>query len=56
MRIAGLPLPSGPVSLYLALEQGRTFTATAVVNSIASGAALGGFCPAYAAAASRGGG
>ena len=53
--IAGLPLTSGPVSLYLALEQGRTFAATAAVNSLASGAAVGGFCLAYAAAASRGG-
>jgi len=53
--IAGLPLTSGPVSLYLALEQGNTFAATAAVNSLASGAAVGGFCLAYAAAASRGG-
>ena len=53
--IAGLPLTSGPVSLYLALEQGRTFAATAAVNSLASGAAVGGFCLAYAAAAKRGG-
>ena len=40
--IAGLPLTSGPVSLYLALEQGKTFAATAAVNSLASGAAVGG--------------
>jgi len=53
--IAGLPLTSGPVSLFLALEQGRTFAATAAVNSLASGVAVGGFCLAYAAAASHGG-
>ena len=53
--VAGLPLPSGPVSLYLDLEQGRIFAQTAAVNSLASGAAVGGFCLAYAAAASRGG-
>jgi hypothetical protein len=51
--IAGLPLTSGPVSLYLALEQGRTFAADAAVSSLAGGAAVGGFCLAYAAAASR---
>ena len=43
--IAGLPLTSGPVSLYLALEQGRTFAATAAVNPLASGAAVGGVLP-----------
>lgn len=53
--VAGLPLTSGPVSLFLALEQGRTFAATAAVNSLAGGAAVGGFCMAYAAAASHGG-
>ena len=53
--VAGLPLTSGPVSLYLALEQGRSFAATAAVNSLASGAAVGGFCLAYAVAASHGG-
>jgi hypothetical protein len=41
--------------LYLALEQGKTFAATAAVNSLASGAAVGGFCLAYAAATSHGG-
>ena len=53
--VAGLPLTSGPVSFYLALEQGRTFAATAAVNSLASGAAVGCFCLAYAVAASHGG-
>jgi len=51
--IAGLPLTSGPVSLFLALEQGRTFAADAAVSSLAGGAAVGGFCLAYAVAASR---
>jgi len=41
--------------LYLALVQGRTFAATAAANSLACGAAVGGFCLAYAAAASHGG-
>jgi hypothetical protein len=53
--VAGLPLTSGPVSLYLALEQGRSFAATAAVSSLACGAAVGGFCLAYAKAASHGG-
>jgi hypothetical protein len=51
--IAGLPLTSGPVSLFLALEQGRAFAGDAAVSSLAGGAAVGVFCLAYALTAAR---
>jgi hypothetical protein len=33
--LAGLPLTAGPISIYLAAEQGRDFAATAALGSIA---------------------
>lgn len=50
---AGLPLTSGPVSVFLAIEQGRPFAATAARSSILGLIGVGAFCAAYARAASR---
>jgi len=51
--LAGLPLKSGPISVFLALEQGREFAATAGMNSIFGIAAVSAFCLAYAKSARR---
>jgi len=51
--IAGLPLTSGPVSLFLALEQGPVFAARSAHATLHGLAAVAGFCVAYAAAARR---
>jgi len=47
----GLPLTSGPVSVFLALEQGRTFAATSARASILGLIGVAAFCVAYAHAA-----
>jgi hypothetical protein len=46
--IVGLPLTSAPVALFLALEHGKPFAATAAVGTIAGLAAETAFCLAYA--------
>ena len=51
----GLPLTSGPVSVFLALEQGRSFTATAARGSILGLLGVAAFCVAYAHVASHAG-
>jgi hypothetical protein len=51
--LVGLPFTSGPVSFFLALEQGRTFAAAAAAGSIAGVAASAVFAVAYAAMARR---
>jgi hypothetical protein len=51
--IAGLPLTSGPVSIFLALEQGTNFAAHAAIGTLAGLIAVGAFCLAYAFTASR---
>jgi len=51
--LVGLPFTSGPVSLFLALEQGTGFAAAAAAGSIAGVAASAGFAVAYAATARR---
>lgn len=51
--LVGLPFTSGPVSLFLALEQGTGFAATAAAGSIAGVSASALFAVAYAAAARR---
>jgi hypothetical protein len=48
--IAGMPLTSAPISIYLAAEQGRIFTAHAAVSSLARVAAVALFSLAYATA------
>ena len=51
--VAGLPLTSGPVSVFLAFEQGPSFAAQAATGMLAGLIAVGAFCLAYAFAASR---
>jgi hypothetical protein len=51
--LVGLPFTSGPVSLFLALEQGTTFAAAAAAGSIAGVAASAVFAIVYAAMARR---
>ncbi len=46
--LVGLPLTSGPVSVFLALEQGRTFAADAAHGTIFGMVAVAAFCVAYA--------
>ena len=53
--LVGLPFTSGPVSLFLALEQGPAFAASAASGSIAGAAASALFAVAYAAIARRAG-
>ncbi len=45
--LAGLPLTSGPVSVFLALEQGKAFAAQAAVGTLAGLIAVGAFCIAF---------
>lgn len=47
----GLPLTSGPVCFFLAVEQGSAFAARAGVGCLAGAAAEAGFCVAYGFAA-----
>ena len=51
--VAGLPLTSGPVSIFLALEQGKDFAAHAAITTLAGLIAVGAFCLAYALIAAR---
>lgn len=43
----GLPLTSGPVCFFLALDQGTRFAAAAGIGCLAGAAAEAGFCTAY---------
>jgi uncharacterized membrane protein (GlpM family) len=51
--LAGFPLTSAPVSVFLALEQGPDFAAGAAVGTLLGLTALGAFCLAYGRAARR---
>lgn len=51
--LVGLPFTSGPVSFFLALEQGTGFAAAAAAGSIAGVTASAVFAVAYAAMAQR---
>lgn len=51
--VAGLPLTSGPVSVFLALEQGHAFAAAAAVGTLWGLLGVGTFCLAYAHSARR---
>ena len=51
----GLPLTSGPVCFFLAVEQGTGFAAATARGCLAGAAAEAGFCLAYAVAAQTGG-
>jgi uncharacterized membrane protein (GlpM family) len=52
--LVGLPLTSGPVAVFLALEQGPDFAVQASAGSLAGVAAQAGFAVAYARLARRG--
>jgi hypothetical protein len=51
--LVGLPLTSGPVALFLALDYGADFATQAAIGSLAGTAVQAGFCLAYAGAAKR---
>lgn len=53
--LVGLPFTSGPVSFFLAVEQGTSFAAAAASGSIAGAAASALFAVVYAAVARRSG-
>jgi hypothetical protein len=53
--IAGLPLTSGPVSVFLAVEQGAAFGARAACGTLLGLIAVACFCVAYARSAKRSG-
>src|ERR1700682_6369024 len=53
--LVGLPLTSGPVALFLALEQGTTFAAQAAQSTLLGLVSLAVFCLAYSWLALRGG-
>lgn len=52
--LVGLPLTSGPLSVFLALEQGPDFAAEATAGSLSGVVAQAAFCLGYAAFARRG--
>lgn len=52
--IVGLPLTSGPISLFLALERGPAFAQQATAGSLAATAAQAAFGLAYCALAPHG--
>lgn len=49
--VAGLPLTSAPVSVFLAIQFGAPFASRAAVASLLGSVAMSGFCVAYARAA-----
>lgn len=51
--LAGLPWTSGPVALFLALEQGRAFASHAAQGTLMGLVSVAAFCLAYALAAPR---
>jgi hypothetical protein len=51
--LAGMPLVSGPVSIFLALEEGPDFAATAALSGILGLVAVAAFCVAYVLVARR---
>jgi hypothetical protein len=53
--IAGLPLTSGPVSVFLAVEQGAAFAARAACGTLLGLIAVACFCVAYARSAKSSG-
>ncbi|SDC85153.1 hypothetical protein [Paraburkholderia lycopersici] len=52
--LVGLPLTSGPVSVFLALEHGPAFAAQATAGSLVATAAQAAFCVVYCRLARRG--
>ncbi len=52
--IVGLPLTSGPVLLFIALEHGPSFAATTSVGTLLGLIAIAGYCVGYTAGSTRG--
>lgn len=52
-RLTGLPLTSGPISMFLALEQSSSFAMSSAVTSMVGGVTVSVFCLAYAYGAAR---
>ena len=52
--LVGLPLTSGPIAFFLALERGTSFAAAAAIGSLAGAIGEAAFCVAYAGVAARG--
>ncbi|MBN3341998.1 hypothetical protein H5A44_06090 [Pectobacterium brasiliense] len=52
--LVGLPLTSGPISLFLALEHGKEFAAAATIGSLTATIAQASFAVAYCRLARRG--
>lgn len=52
--LVGLPLTSGPISLFMALEHGKEFAASATTGSLAATIAQASFAVAYCRLARRG--
>ncbi len=53
--LVGLPLTTGPVAFFIALDQGERFAAATALGSLAGAAAEAAFCVAYARLARRAG-
>ncbi|HEV8144453.1 MAG TPA: hypothetical protein VGQ77_16460 [Methylomirabilota bacterium] len=51
--LVGLPLTSGPIAFFLALERGTSFAAAAAIGSLAGAVAEVAFCLTYAGVAVR---
>jgi hypothetical protein len=51
--LAGLPLTSAPISVFLALEQGSDFAANAAAGTLLGVGSVAAFCFAYALGAKR---
>ena len=51
--LVALPLTSGPVALFLALDHGQSFAVASAIGSIGGAAAEAGFCLAYAVVGQR---
>jgi uncharacterized membrane protein (GlpM family) len=53
--LVGLPLTTGPVAFFIALDQGERFAAATALGSLAGAAAEAAFCVAYGRLAASGG-
>src|SRR5262245_20681763 len=51
--LVGLPLTSGPIALFVAVERGAGFAAATAVGALAAATAEAAFCVAYAYTAKR---
>lgn len=51
--LVGFPLTSGPISVFLALEQGTDYAATAAITSLVGAGTASLFCLVYALCAAR---